>query len=385
MESTFISTLLAQNIPDLIPYRKGEQWGYVNTEKQLMITPQFDDAFVFDKGLARVFKDGKFGFINKKGRLVVDFIYEDPEWDKDRGGSFYFDEEGLMPVYREGLWGFMDTTGREKIHCQYEMAYNFHQGYARVKKLDKWGFINNQNKIIIPFEYHTAHDFHEGYAPVELVNNQFGVIDTLNHVIIPLEHYYIYTTRRPHGLIAVIYSKGVAGYLNLNNEQAIPFIYGNVSPFSNGLGKVYSGGAWGYIDSSGVLVIPPSYRLATMFEDSLAVVLNDSFKYGIINTRGDTIIPFTHTHIGYGLLEIVAGARYIKKPLKVSRYYLSNLREGLIPAYKENLAGAYNYEGKLIIPFEYEYIAPFENGLAIVIKDGKYGYIDRNNTRYFED
>ena len=41
--------------------------------------------------------------------------------------------EGLARVCREGKYGFVDKTGREVVSCQYDDAGDFSEGLARVE------------------------------------------------------------------------------------------------------------------------------------------------------------------------------------------------------------------------------------------------------------
>ena len=53
--------------------------------------------------------------------------------------------------------------------------------------------------------------------------------------------------------------------------------------------------------------------------------------------------------------------------------------EGLALVIKSDQLGFIDKSGKLVIPFQYEEGESFQEGLAIVSKDGKFGMIDRNN------
>ncbi len=44
-----------------------------------MIPLQFDAALSFKEGMAAVQKNGKWGFIDNKGNMVVDFVYDEVE------------------------------------------------------------------------------------------------------------------------------------------------------------------------------------------------------------------------------------------------------------------------------------------------------------------
>jgi ribosomal protein L37E len=76
----------------LIGVRVGDKWGYINTQGEIVIEPQFDYIRPFEKnGLARVFVgemiyldwdvrgpgDGKWGFVNTQGEIVIEPQFDD--------------------------------------------------------------------------------------------------------------------------------------------------------------------------------------------------------------------------------------------------------------------------------------------------------------------
>ena len=91
----------------------------------------------FHDGLAAVMRedrngDVKWGFIDKKGNVVIPFVYEG-------AGAF---SEGLAAVRREdrnGDWksGFIDKKGNEVIPFVYNEAYVFSEGLALVGSEDR--------------------------------------------------------------------------------------------------------------------------------------------------------------------------------------------------------------------------------------------------------
>ncbi|MDR1706316.1 MAG: WG repeat-containing protein, partial [Clostridiales bacterium] len=52
-------------------------------------------------------------------------------------------------------------------------------------------------------------------------------------------------------------------------------------------------------------------------------------------------------------------------------------REGLAPVIKDDKWGFIDKTGKVVVPLEYDQVYSFSEGLAPVIKDGKYGFIDK--------
>lgn len=62
----------------------------------------FLEGHCFSEGLAAVYKDKKYGYINKKGKYVIEPQYAD-------AGDF---SEGIAVVQTEdGEWNFIDQTG----------------------------------------------------------------------------------------------------------------------------------------------------------------------------------------------------------------------------------------------------------------------------------
>ena len=60
-------------------------------------------------------KDGKYGFIDKDGNVIVDYIYEDAL----EQNSF-----GFAAVKKDGKWGAIDKTGNVVAENQYELENN---------------------------------------------------------------------------------------------------------------------------------------------------------------------------------------------------------------------------------------------------------------------
>lgn len=100
-------------------------------------------------GLARVKISGKWAYIDRTGRIVINPQFED-------AGDF---AEGLAPVKMGGKWGYIDRAGRIIINPQFEEAGAFAQGLARVKLSGKWGYVDRKGQMVIPSQFSEAGDF----------------------------------------------------------------------------------------------------------------------------------------------------------------------------------------------------------------------------------
>ena len=57
--------------------------------------------------------------------------------------------KGLRRVKKDGKWGFIDKNGKVVIEPQYDFAEPFSEGLGKVKKDGKWGFIDKSGKVVI--------------------------------------------------------------------------------------------------------------------------------------------------------------------------------------------------------------------------------------------
>jgi len=104
-------------------------------------------------GMARVKLSGKWGYIDRTGRIVINPQFEE-------AGDF---SEGLARVKTGGKWGYVDRTGRFLINPQFEEAGDFSQGLARVKLGGKWGYVDRRGEVIIPPQFSEASDFSRSF------------------------------------------------------------------------------------------------------------------------------------------------------------------------------------------------------------------------------
>lgn len=138
---------------------------------------------------------------------------------------------------------------------------------------------------------------------------------------------------------------------------------------------------WGYINSDGNWVIPPTYEMALGFSDGVALV-KDTYQGGevwdVIDENGKKIIQ--SEYFGYGVFLKLYDYRVTIIPGK-------KFSEGLVPVAIEILdknykgppvSGFLNKSGELELYGYYEKVFKFSDGYAAVVKNGKYGFINRN-------
>lgn len=113
--------------------KQGAQVVMLDLKGQKIGSAVFENAMPFAAAEpAAVKHGGKWGFVDEKGKLVVDYRY-------DGAGSF---SQGLAPVCINGKWGYIDSKGRQAIQPQFDDAKVFaDNGIAAVRAGNSWQYI----------------------------------------------------------------------------------------------------------------------------------------------------------------------------------------------------------------------------------------------------
>jgi len=134
--------------------------GYINTQGEVVIAPQYDSAEDFADATARVYTgQEEWRLIDKEGNFV-DAPGSD---DSSVSGRDVNAQGGLRRIEAAGLFGFADEQGNVVIEPKFEWVDNFSHGMARFKVSElsgaKWGFIDKTGETVIPPQFDDAQDF----------------------------------------------------------------------------------------------------------------------------------------------------------------------------------------------------------------------------------
>ena len=143
--------------------------------------------------------------------------------------------------FKRPLYGFIDKKGNLIIKPKFNVACDFSEGLAAVRKYNKkyFGYINKKGKYVIKPKFNLAMSFSEGLAAV-MIKDKWGYINKEGKVVIE--------------------PKFDTGY------------YYNLYYFSEGLAAVQFNGKWGYINKEGNWIVKPQFIEAYPFSEGLARV-----------------------------------------------------------------------------------------------------------------
>lgn len=158
--------------------------GFIDKNGNVIIEPKYDMIEIFKDGLARVNvgaeysygyirRGGKWGYIDATGKIVIDTIFDEIDYFEDGVAIFRIDD-------KEGI---IDNRGNYVVKPLYDDLRLFSEDLACVKSDDKWGYIDHSGKYVIEPQYEFAYSFSEGVASVR-TDGKFGYIDKTGKFVI---------------------------------------------------------------------------------------------------------------------------------------------------------------------------------------------------------
>lgn len=329
-------SVFSQNSQEYIPYRKGSSWGFVDKDKKVLITPQFEDAMPFLGDYAPVKRNDTWTFINTKGEIQSQHQYLIVETIFDK---FFVVRKAFDKSWGHGLlnadlsWGVQPKNG---------------QGvYATSSGLIEISVYEGSTKK-------SAYLFQNGEA------FEHGIPSMYDHT----EGMFEYRTEN--------YKYGFMGITDNGRSRGhhVPAGRYNYMKFCFGLGTGYSDDDyWAVFDETG----------STLWEDKKYTLKNSSIKncFG-----GDKFLIVEKTGQKRTLIKSVSGEEIDITALKLKTEYateLSNIGKGIAFATASGgMRGFLRTDGSFtpIIKGKEVSFSDFRDGLSIVRNGTQAGIID---------
>lgn len=273
------------------------KYGFIGEDGKYIINPIYKDANSFSEGLACVvMENGKPQFIDKNDKII---------FTVDKAEYCYGFKEGLSRVKIKGKWGFIDKTGKIVVNPIYDEAQDFREGLAAVAKKDEkkneilWGYIDKNGAVKINFQfvedknnmYAEPGSFNDGLAFASTDGKQWGCIDKDGKYQINPQFEGNSGTEFKNG-VSLVTQGGSYGFIDNKGKYIINPQFKNAGHFAtNNLAAVQnSDDKWGFINKEGKYEVNPQFEeIAIGFFGDVAFV-KSSDKYGIIDKKGLYIV-----------------------------------------------------------------------------------------------
>lgn len=328
-------------LPELIPYRKGDLWGYTYRNKRIKIKPEYSEVKFIDSTDADflVAKNGLWGLIDSSGNKLIPFIYNDISrfqyWGKrhfykvSQKVSTYGDLEGVVdslnkiisPVAFSSIY-YIDAD--ECIILRQEMNvtifYKNQKSFECEKYLGKNLMFYNDSRFGYSIKNTSGDIIYSGLrnslSPYELNDNfiivldnelRRGVIDLEGNIIIPFNYDYDHISYFPDSKIFIIQIIDSNRNLKISivkdtTDKTIFTFEGDLYPVFN-VNQVYFEAAKkmdessikrGIFNNIGENIIPFEYDYLNLSKKSNLIIAGRDNKRGVIDLKNNVVIPFSY-------------------------------------------------------------------------------------------
>lgn len=302
----------------------------------------------FREGLAPFQLDNKWGFMDTQGNVLIE-----PRFKTDIWNTTPFFSHGLAAVMdpSTGKMVYILPSGETAFDRHFIRAYNFSDGVAFVQPTNystTAQLINTKGENITA-EFRVDDSLKPFACGRALYNRKY--LDKNWKIVI--EGPFTAATSFSDGLAAVQEGYAKWGFIDSTGTVVIPYRYTKEpKPFSNGRTFVQgTNGNWGIIDKEGNLITEPVYNTIYPFNSGVAVVSRVSERWTetwyIIDTEGKVVKTFAPSANTAETITLNGG-----------------FSEGLAIATKGYKKGLIDTKGNPVTAFAYRLMRPVSGGMA---------------------
>lgn len=371
------------------------KWGVINSSGETIISPSYNEMIVIPNKEKSVFlitydvdyanNTYKTKAVNQKNeQLFSDYTQVEAIQNHDKQNNIWYEKDCLR-VQKDNKYGLIDLSGKVLLECKYdniEPIIGVNNSLVTTKDSKK-GIASTTGTVIINNEYSEITALTSQYENGYIVKNEegkFGVIGTNKKVLLPIEYDQIKNVYSDNTYVA----KKDGAWKIINNNNSIDMKYDDVISIDNENIIVKEDNKYGIISQTGQEEIKPQYDELKNIYQNYYIAKKDNL-YGVINTNNEIKIDFTYKKLVYvKSADIIEGeSDKVETDLFDKNFSLKlsgivseiNVDKGYM---KVRVNSDYKYYN-----FKFEEKTNREilksNTLFLSKKDGKYGYVDKDN------
>lgn len=312
--------------------------------------------------------EGKWGFVDHNGNVVIDCIYD---W------AWPMMDADTVSVCKDGKWGYLYADGEQLTDFLFDAAIPFIDGVARIRDKDNWALLSKEGLHPIPFDIQNYHFVHNGFQKITVINpicekawqkvrRDYLTVDA-SDLLLKGRMFEAYSVNEG-AIVASYYDENEEPRFGIYNTkgETVAENFDCIVPFGKQKCTVVrKNDKCGFVFRDAKIAIPFVFRYARPFCCGIAAVsgieTNSNLLWGFINENGDAILPQKFYDVG-DFHENMAWVCYGQKG---SRFGFRGVKYGFV-----------NTEGEMALPMEFDDVSSFWNGKALVWKENKCYYIN---------
>lgn len=363
----FSLSAYAQDKEILIPYKKGNLWGFADTTGNIRVKPQFDSVDFFDRNnLAKVIKNNLTGFIDKTGNVLVPVQFTSCKSIPDF----------LFIVEKEGKFGIIDTSENYIADVKFDLIRRVGSKTFVAQNNNQFGafeIVENKFNTIIDIHYESIKYYDYGVYKRFVCDAQ-GVQYLFNSKGEKIGEQKIIddnTTSEPESKFFILHDDSPSEYPQFET------IYHNkkkgliIKTKSTKIGI----GEYGQIIVDTIDARYDSVNAMHWYRN--CYVVQNKNKWGAVNSEGEIVIDLKFSDID---IESMSFGNFRTQPYRQTFIVKNKRKWGLIG--NTNEIRKWNKKNEILIPFNYDEIHRNTNHSFFIVKSNdKYGVILSSNLK----
>ena len=138
------------------------KYGFLNLKGDEAVPCIYDETGIFQQGRTLARLGDHYGIIDTNGRIILPIEYD----NRTVKGMKYMYYDSLALVEKDGKLGYVDLDGKLVIPFYFEEAFQFSEGLAAARFQGMWGYIDTHGDIFMPFIFYAATPYKYGRAEV---------------------------------------------------------------------------------------------------------------------------------------------------------------------------------------------------------------------------
>lgn len=337
----------------MFPFLLDGKWGFINHEGKVTILAKYDFVEPFSQGRSAVLMNDLYGFIDPMGNWIIQPQFSDVlpfrfnlsvvydangraglmnlfgEWlIKPEFNDIILINDEKVWVENEDVFVLYNIKSNQFGTNQYNEISEFVDGLALVSESNGYALIDLKGQVRFSYsdEIQRFGDFY-----LVSIRDSVALVNDSNKVVLPFDSYE-FAAFNPDGLTAFILNEKL-GYVNSEGAIAINArldVFPNweiFATFNSGYAKSYNQKTkkFGLIDDKGSWILQPKYNDVSFFSSIIAVQVTDKWEF--INISGQ--------RLNLGIYDRA-----------------ESFQNGIALVFRDGMIGLINSKGDVIVPIE---------------------------------
>ncbi len=377
----------------VLQYQKDGKYGIIDFSGKSIIKPEYDEIrnMPYREGELIAKKGDKYGVVNINGGRLLDFKY-----DYITGDSYYSTEkEYTLDGYIVGVkneegkiqYGYINSNREQFLETDFDRVYRMNNikddenVYLVTEKNGNIQLYKN-DKLLLDNNYQAINYNEDSKLLILQKDNKYGVTDLNGKQILNVDYDQIQIP----GNYIIATKNGNSETFDLSGTKQENLQFTNILMTNNENYNISidTNDKYGVISKDGNTIIENKYNYIQYLFDNYFIVGGDSGKSGIINDKGEELLPINYEVIqkldNSDIIQALTGNtlelynKQIGKIVSMENGKLE-INNNYIKVYSTTQTEYVGLDGSLKSDFD---IFP-DNTLFASEKDGMWGFVDKNN------